>query len=62
MTRMRWQEENNRLKSKVASLPVLEKENEMLRRELETLPTLQHELETLRSTVSKLTGNGRDSC
>ncbi|XP_019734195.1 pre-B-cell leukemia homeobox interacting protein 1b isoform X1 [Hippocampus comes] len=55
MTRMRWQEENSRLKSEVASLPVLEKENEMLRKELETLPTLQHELETLRSAVSKLT-------
>ncbi|XP_077382477.1 pre-B-cell leukemia homeobox interacting protein 1b isoform X2 [Festucalex cinctus] len=53
--RLRWQEENNRLKSKVASLPVLEKENERLKRELETLPTLQHELEHLRSTVSKLT-------
>ncbi|XP_037130189.1 pre-B-cell leukemia homeobox interacting protein 1b [Syngnathus acus] len=53
--RLRWQEENTHLKSKVASLPVLEEENERLKRELETLPTLQRELETLRSTVSKLT-------
>ncbi|XP_061631567.1 pre-B-cell leukemia homeobox interacting protein 1b isoform X1 [Phyllopteryx taeniolatus] len=53
--RLRWQEENSRLKSEVASLPDLQKENERLRRELETLPTLQTEQETLRSTVTKLT-------
>ncbi|XP_061676766.1 pre-B-cell leukemia homeobox interacting protein 1b [Syngnathoides biaculeatus] len=55
MEQLQWQEENSRLKSEVASLPVLQKENERLRRELETLPTLQTELETLRSTVTKLT-------
>ncbi|XP_077455201.1 pre-B-cell leukemia homeobox interacting protein 1b [Stigmatopora argus] len=53
--RLRWLEENSRLKSKVASLPVLQKENERLMKELETLPTLEDELKTLRSTVTKLT-------
>ncbi|XP_077576801.1 pre-B-cell leukemia homeobox interacting protein 1b isoform X2 [Stigmatopora nigra] len=53
--RLHWLEENSRLKSKVASLPVLQKENERLKKEMETLPTLENELKTLRSTVTKLT-------
>ncbi|XP_077430731.1 pre-B-cell leukemia homeobox interacting protein 1b [Vanacampus margaritifer] len=60
MERLRWQEENSRLKSKVASLPVLEKENERLKRELETLPTPQHKLENLRSTVVPPSGQPVD--
>nr|XP_061788967.1 pre-B-cell leukemia transcription factor-interacting protein 1-like [Nerophis lumbriciformis] len=53
--RLRWLEENSRLKSEMASLPILQKENERLMRELETLPTLENELKTLRSAVTKLT-------
>ncbi|XP_054639142.1 pre-B-cell leukemia homeobox interacting protein 1b isoform X2 [Dunckerocampus dactyliophorus] len=52
--RMRWEEENSRLKSEMASVPLLQKENERMKRELESLPTLQKELETLRSTVTEL--------
>ncbi|XP_061838556.1 pre-B-cell leukemia homeobox interacting protein 1b [Nerophis lumbriciformis] len=51
--RLRWEEENSRLKSEMASLPLLQEENERMKRELETLPTLQKELETLRTTVTE---------
>ncbi|XP_039974175.1 pre-B-cell leukemia homeobox interacting protein 1b isoform X2 [Xiphias gladius] len=55
--RLRWEEvekENSRLKTEMASLPVLQKENEKMKRELESVPALQKELETLRSTVTDL--------
>ncbi|XP_018536020.1 pre-B-cell leukemia homeobox interacting protein 1b isoform X2 [Lates calcarifer] len=55
--RLRWEEvekENSRLKTEMASLPVLQKENERMTRELESVPALQKELETLRSTVTEL--------
>lgn len=54
---LRWEEvekENSRLKTEMASLPVLQKENERMTRELESVPALQKELETLRSTVTEL--------
>ncbi|MED6250439.1 hypothetical protein ATANTOWER_007498 [Ataeniobius toweri] len=52
-----WEEvekENSRLKTEIASLPVLQKENDRMKKELESFPTLQKELETLRSTVTNL--------
>ncbi|XP_029957825.1 pre-B-cell leukemia homeobox interacting protein 1b isoform X3 [Salarias fasciatus] len=55
--RLRWEEvekENSRLKTEVASLPVLLKENERMKKELESIPALQKEVETLRSTVTEL--------
>ncbi|XP_071326072.1 pre-B-cell leukemia homeobox interacting protein 1b isoform X3 [Trachinotus anak] len=55
--RLRWEEvekENSRLKTEMASLPVLQTENERMKRELESVPALQKELETLRSTVTEL--------
>lgn len=51
-----WEEvekENSRLKTEMASLPVLQKENDRMKKELESVPALQKELETLRSTVTK---------
>ncbi|XP_028986099.2 pre-B-cell leukemia homeobox interacting protein 1b isoform X3 [Betta splendens] len=53
----RWEEvekENSRLKTEMASFPVLQKENERMKRELESVPALQKELETLRTTVTQL--------
>ncbi|RVE62712.1 hypothetical protein OJAV_G00159740 [Oryzias javanicus] len=55
--RQRWEEvekENSRLKTEMASLPVLQNENERMKKELESVPALQKELETLRSTVTGL--------
>ncbi|XP_019948951.2 pre-B-cell leukemia homeobox interacting protein 1b isoform X5 [Paralichthys olivaceus] len=55
--RLQWEEvekENSRLKTEMASLPVLQKENERMKRELESVLALQKELETLRSTVTEL--------
>ncbi|XP_006804961.1 pre-B-cell leukemia homeobox interacting protein 1b isoform X1 [Neolamprologus brichardi] len=55
--RLRWEaveKENSRLKTEMASLPVLQKENERMKKELESFPALQKELETLRSTVTEL--------
>uniref|UniRef100_A0A3B4TMF6 Pre-B-cell leukemia transcription factor-interacting protein 1-like n=1 Tax=Seriola dumerili TaxID=41447 RepID=A0A3B4TMF6_SERDU len=55
--RLRWEEvekENSRLKTEMASLPVLQTENERMKRELESVPALQKELDTLRSTVTEL--------
>ncbi|XP_069552038.1 pre-B-cell leukemia homeobox interacting protein 1b isoform X2 [Brachyistius frenatus] len=55
--RLRWEEvekENSRLKTEMASLPVLQKENERMKKELESVPTLPSELKTLRSTVTEL--------
>ncbi|KAM4735325.1 pre-B-cell leukemia homeobox interacting protein 1b isoform 3-T3 [Anableps anableps] len=55
--RLLWEEvekENSRLKTEIASLPVLQKENDRMKKELESVPTLQKELETLRSTVTNL--------
>ncbi|XP_024123898.1 pre-B-cell leukemia homeobox interacting protein 1b isoform X2 [Oryzias melastigma] len=55
--RQRWEEvekENSRLKTEMASLPVLQNENERMKKELESVPALQKELETLRSTVTEL--------
>lgn len=55
--RLQWGEvekENSRLKTKMASLPVLHKENQRMKKELESLPALQKELETLRATVTEL--------
>ena len=54
--RQHWQEvekENSRLKTEMASLPVLQKENDRMKKELESVPALQKELETLRSTVTE---------
>uniref|UniRef100_A0A1A7XBU5 Pre-B-cell leukemia homeobox interacting protein 1b n=2 Tax=Iconisemion striatum TaxID=60296 RepID=A0A1A7XBU5_9TELE len=54
--RLLWEEvekENSRLKTEMASLPVLQKENDRMKEELESVPALQKELETLRSTVTK---------
>nr|XP_043889767.1 pre-B-cell leukemia homeobox interacting protein 1b isoform X1 [Solea senegalensis] len=48
------EKENSRLKTEMASLPLLQKENERLKQELESVPALQKELETLRSTVTEL--------
>lgn len=48
------EEENSRLKIKMASLPVLQKENQRMKKELDSLPALQKELETLRATVTEL--------
>lgn len=48
------EKENSRLKTEMASLPVLQKENERMKKELESIPALQKELETLRSTVTEL--------
>ncbi|KAM9724522.1 pre-B-cell leukemia homeobox interacting protein 1b isoform 2-T2 [Menidia menidia] len=61
---LHWEEvekENSRLKTEVASLPVLQKENERMKKELESVPALQKELETLRSTVTglKLSSEGQ---
>ncbi|XP_023122235.2 pre-B-cell leukemia homeobox interacting protein 1b isoform X3 [Amphiprion ocellaris] len=55
--RRHWEEvekENSRLKTEMASLPVLQKENERMKKDLESVPALQKELETLRSTVTEL--------
>ncbi|XP_015236066.1 PREDICTED: pre-B-cell leukemia transcription factor-interacting protein 1 isoform X2 [Cyprinodon variegatus] len=55
--RLLWEEmekENSRLKTEIASLPVLQKENDRMKKELESVPSLQKELETLRSTVTNL--------
>ncbi|XP_022060504.2 pre-B-cell leukemia homeobox interacting protein 1b isoform X3 [Acanthochromis polyacanthus] len=55
--RRHWEEvekENSRLKTQMASLPVLQKENERMKKDLESVPALQKELETLRSTVTEL--------
>ncbi|KAM4568799.1 pre-B-cell leukemia homeobox interacting protein 1b isoform 2-T2 [Fundulus diaphanus] len=55
--RLLWEQvekENSRLKTEIASLPVLQKENDKMKKELESVPTLQKELETLRSTVANL--------
>lgn len=55
--RLQWVEvekENSRLKTKMASLPVLQKENQRMKKELDSLPALQKELETLRATVTEL--------
>ncbi|XP_047453963.1 pre-B-cell leukemia homeobox interacting protein 1b isoform X2 [Mugil cephalus] len=55
--RLRWEEvekENSRLKTEMASLPVLQKENKRMKKELESIPALQKELETLRSTLTEL--------
>lgn len=55
--RLLWEEvekENSRLKTEIASLPVLQKENDRMKKELESVPALQKELETLRSTVTNL--------
>ncbi|XP_023187116.1 pre-B-cell leukemia transcription factor-interacting protein 1 isoform X3 [Xiphophorus maculatus] len=55
--RLLWEEvekENSRLKTEIASLPVLQKENDRMKKELESVPVLQKELETLRSTVTNL--------
>lgn len=55
--RLQWGEvekENSRLKTKMASLPVLQQENQEMKKELESLPALQKELETLRATVTEL--------
>ncbi|XP_034467214.1 pre-B-cell leukemia homeobox interacting protein 1b isoform X3 [Hippoglossus hippoglossus] len=54
---LQWEEEekeNSRLKTEMASLPVLQKENERMKRELESVLALQKELETLRSTGTEL--------
>lgn len=54
--RLQWGEvekENSRLKTKVASLPVLQKENQRMKKELDSLPALQKELETLKATVTE---------
>uniref|UniRef100_A0A3B3U0U1 Pre-B-cell leukemia homeobox interacting protein 1b n=1 Tax=Poecilia latipinna TaxID=48699 RepID=A0A3B3U0U1_9TELE len=64
--RLLWEEvekENSRLKTEIASLPVLQKENDRMKKELESVPALQKELETLRSTVTnlKLSPGTRDS-
>ena len=55
--RLHWEEvekENSRLKTEMASLPVLQKENDRMKKELESVPALQKELETLRSAVTEL--------
>lgn len=55
--RLQWGEvekENSRLKTEMASLPVLQKENQRMKKELDSLPALQKELETLRATVTEL--------
>ncbi|XP_028281787.1 pre-B-cell leukemia homeobox interacting protein 1b isoform X2 [Parambassis ranga] len=55
--RLQWEEvekENSRLKTQMASLPVLQKENERMKKELQSVPALQKELEKLRSTVTEL--------
>ncbi|TNN02608.1 hypothetical protein fugu_010095 [Takifugu bimaculatus] len=55
--RMQWGEvekENSRLKTEMASLPVLQKENQRMKKELDSLLALQKELETLRATVTEL--------
>ncbi|XP_014839910.1 PREDICTED: pre-B-cell leukemia transcription factor-interacting protein 1 isoform X2 [Poecilia mexicana] len=55
--RLLWEEvekENSRLKTEIASLPVLQKENDRMKKELDSVPALQKELETLRSTVTNL--------
>lgn len=52
-----WQDvekENSRLKTEMASLPILLKENDRMKKELESIPALQKEVETLRSTVTEL--------
>lgn len=62
--RLQWGEvekENSRLKTEMASLPVLQKDNQRMKKELDSLPALQKELETLRATVTELklsTGTG----
>lgn len=55
--RMQWGEvekENSRLKTEMASLPVLQKENQRMKKELDSVLALQKELETLRATVTEL--------
>ncbi|XP_053288478.1 pre-B-cell leukemia homeobox interacting protein 1b isoform X2 [Pleuronectes platessa] len=55
--RLQWEEvekEHSRLKTEMASLPVLQKENDKMKRELESVLALQKELETLRSTGTEL--------